>query len=536
MTTSAMPEDRPAIPSVPCGGWPALTPLVMLMILTALVYLPTGRFDFVDFDDQIYVTQNQQVLRGLSWDTFRWAWTTTHFGFYHPITWLSHLTDVTLFGPNPGAFHLVNALLHLINAALVWRLAWLMTGRWGTAVTVAAVWALHPLRVESVAWIAERKDVLSGFFALLSLISYVHWSRHGRWRDYVLVTLTLGLGLLTKPMLVTLPCVFVLLDRWPPGRQARRVWLEKLPWFAMAMALAAVTFFAKRHTGEAVGLDVLPLSVRLENVVWSYGRYLAMIAYPVGLTVPYPLERHPPVQIVASAMVLAAITGVCLWQRRCRPYLLVGWLWFMGMLFPVSGISQAGQQSHADRFTYLPMIGLLLALAALWRQDAGPWQTRRVSGVVACLVILALAAGSAMQVTHWRDNVTLFEHGLTVIPGNPLAHHQLGMTYAQREQWSPAAEHLLAVTGHLPNDAAVRKQTAEACMRARRWAEARQQLHWLAEHEPPSASVQMNLALVALRMNEPDAAVTHLNRAIAIDPQWREPRELLSKLEPASAR
>lgn len=504
--------------------------LWILIAVTLAIYLPTVWFGYIGLDDPVYVRDNPHVLAGLNTQTFVWAWTTTWFGFYHPLTWLSHLLDVTLFGNRPGAFHGINALIHLLNVLLCWRVCTRLTGDEKRSFWVALLWAVHPLRVESVAWIAERKDALCGLFSLSALWFYANWAQRRRWRDYVGVTVMLALALLSKPMAVTLPCVMLLLDVWPLKRLKTSAFLEKMPWLAMAITLAVVTLVAKLHTGETVNLHQASWGLRIATMLWGDGRYLGMIVWPVGLYVPYLLTVHPLWQTLTSSIVLLSVTAWCVMRRKDKPYLLMGWLWFIGMLLPVSGLLQTGQQSHADRFTYLPMIGLLIA-AVWWCSDRLP--NVRVGKVIAIAIVVVFTGLSTRQVQYWHNSVTLFEHVLEMSAENPMAHRQLGITYANRGDWPRSAKHLLATLKHLPDDASLRRHASEACMKAGRLPDAIEQLQWLAAHDPTAASPHMNLALVYLEQGDKPRAVAQLREAIRRNPQWKQPRELLGKLVPS---
>jgi tetratricopeptide (TPR) repeat protein len=408
---------------------------ILLAVITFIVYLPVGRYGFVDYDDSDYVKANDHVLGGLNWVTVKWAFTTAHASNWHPLTWLSHALDCQLFGQYIGGHHLVSVGFHIANSILLLFLLRSMTGAVWRSALVAALFALHPLRVESVAWISERKDVLSGFFFLLAVWAYVRYARE-RGREtgqrvafyYVLALGLFALGLMSKPMLVTLPMVLLLLDYWPLNRfQSGPLVLlvEKLPFFALCLASSIITFFAQKK-GGAVSTSIT-MQARWANAVVSYIRYLAKTFWPENLSVLYPHPGSWPAWKVmgAVALLLAIFAGVVLLARK-RPYLAVGWLWFFGTLVPVIGLVQVGVQSMADRYTYLPTIGLFVALVwGLYDLSRRPWWPRAMAaGAVFSVAVCTLL--TSLQVRYWRDSEALFRHAVEVTERNYLAYNNLG--------------------------------------------------------------------------------------------------------------
>jgi tetratricopeptide (TPR) repeat protein len=417
----------------------------LLIALTLALYWPVRTYDFVNFDDPDYVSANPMVQAGLTRDSIRWAFTQAHSSNWHPVTWMSHMLDCQFFGLNAGAHHLVNAGFHAVNAALVFVLLVHLTGaRWRSAV-VAALFAWHPLHVESVAWISERKDVLSAFFGLLCLLAYVRYVNESKGQSvkakaaYALALVFFALGLMSKPMLVTWPFVMLLLDYWPLRRFERstlnpqpltlpRLLLEKLPFFALAVASSVVTVIAQRGSGATVPLDALPLSARLAQMPASYVRYLGKTFWPENLAAFYPYtpaEWDAPLTL-AGVMVLVTVSTWAVVQLRRRPFLAVGWFWFLGTLVPVIGLVQVGRQSIADRYTYLPHIGLFLAV--VWFAAEGFERIRlprRVRGACVGAVLVLCVALTAGQIPQWRDTATLARHATRVTQGNYVAHAQL---------------------------------------------------------------------------------------------------------------
>lgn len=424
---------------------------LVLVLLTLLAYLPARHFGFLPFDDPEYVADNRIVQAGLTWAGLKWAFSSPHFQLWIPLTWLSHMLDCELFGLDPGAQHMVNVLLHSLNSALVF-LIWLrLTEAFWPSALVAALFAWHPLRVESVAWVAERKDVLCAFFWMLTLWA---WTRHckrqgpepgpgkaGLSRYYFFAFGFFLLGLMSKPMIVTLPFALLLLDYWPlrrgvvpGGRTWLKLFVEKWPFFLLSFLFCAVTVLASR--GNALTGTQYPLGLRLENAVVSYGRYLLKTFWPERLAILYPLPSHWPASNVAiAAIVLALLSGLAWWGRREHPHLLMGWLWFLGTLVPVIGLVQVGGQAMADRFSYLPSLGLFIAVvfeAGYWVNRLGPARLCFWAGLAAGLVLIAYLFGTERQLGYWKSNVSLFAQAVAVGPDNAVARVNLGLALEQQ--------------------------------------------------------------------------------------------------------
>lgn len=416
-------------------------PLILggaLALLTVLAFLPSLGNGYVILDDPLYVTTNHEVRQGITRDGAAWALTANVANNWHPLTVLSHMLDVEVFGLPPAGHHLTSLLLHLAGVLLLFEALRRMTGAVYRSALVAALFAVHPTRVESVAWISERKDVLSGLFFMLALLAYLGWVRRPSAGRYLLVALAMALGLAAKPMLVTLPCVLLLLDFWPLGRRGLgRLTLEKIPLFALSAASSLVTLHYQKTS--MAPLDVLPWDLRLANAAVSYVAYLGKAFLPRNLAALYPFPMEIPAWKTAGALLLLAIvTAFAIWRARKSPWLLVGWLWFLGTLVPVIGLVQVGRQAMADRYTYLPFIGLFLAvvwgLAELMELVERRGALRPVLGALAILAILGLAGMARAQTRHWRDSVTLFRHALAVTGDNPLARRGLAKALAAVRQ------------------------------------------------------------------------------------------------------
>lgn len=429
----------------------------VLALATIIVYQPLSKCQFINYDDPAYVTENLHVQGGLSWSGVRWAFTTLEASNWHPVTWISHMTDVHLFEMNPAAHHLSNLFFHILTAVVLFLLLHWMTGAVWKSALVAALFALHPQNVESVAWVAERKNILSTLFGLLTIWAYITYVRKPSIRNYLEVFIVFALGLMAKPMLVTLPCVLLLLDFWPlkriaasrvfsfryeigdrtlastdtpPLRSAGFLVLEKIPLVLASIASSLITLRAQ--TGAMT--PSLPFGAKIENAVASYAIYLYRTIWPINLAILYPYDRHlPSATITASAMLLIGLTGIAIWQVRLRPYLAVGWFWYLGTLAPVIGFVQVGAQANADRYVYVPLIGIFIAIAwALGElvEYVPRIQMAVIGAIAACLV--AFGAMTRVQVGYWQDSTTLFQHSLNVTHKNVIAHINLGAALEEK--------------------------------------------------------------------------------------------------------
>jgi tetratricopeptide (TPR) repeat protein len=402
--------------------------LIGLAILAA--YSRTFGYGFVSFDDGTYVYQNQMIKAGVTVQSLAWAFTSFYASNWHPLTWISYMMDSELFGLNAGEQHGVNVFLHLGSSILLFLTLERMTRqRWRCAL-VAGIFALHPLHVESVAWIAERKDVLSAFFQMLTLWLYVRYAENSKPVRYAWMAGAFALSLLSKPTAVTLPFVLMLLDVWPL-RRWRQLWeeiREKAPLFAMSAVASVLTLLAQQRTGAMVTLTRLPFADRLANAVAGYLRYIGKAFWPANLAVLYPIQKPSPLAVSAGALVLVTVTAAAALAFRRRPYVLVGWLWFLGMLVPVIGLVQVGFQSIADRYTYVPLVGLSIAL--IWTVSEAvdsKLRLRQAAATAAVIALTALTIGTYRQTQYWKDSITLFEHTIAVTNGNYVIHNNLGI-------------------------------------------------------------------------------------------------------------
>jgi Flp pilus assembly protein TadD len=514
-----------------------------LLIAAALALLAVAVFwqvlghPFVNLDDGDYVTTNPVVLGGLSKSGLVWAFSTMHSTNWHPLTWLSHMVDVELFGLNPRGHHLTSLLLHALNSSLLFLLLSRMTGANWPSAFVAAAFAVHPLRVESVAWIAERKDVLGGLFWILTMGAYVRYTERATLERYLCVVLLFALGLMAKPMLVTLPFALLLLDYWPLSRLPRGgilsgkfpdgsvqtsgpgVFVEKIPLFLLTVVSCVFTYTASRYGGALVGHGKIPFLVKATNALVSYVIYVRKTMWPSSLAVFYPHPNAiPPIWTIAGAAALVVVaTVVSIRYVKRLPYFAVGLFWFAGTLIPVIGLVQVGSQGMADRYTYIPSIGLFIAAAWGVRDLSAGWRQRE--GVLACLfgvVILALSAVTLRQLTYWNSNTALFTHAIEVTSGNFLAESSLGVALAAQGKTEEAIAHYRKAIAILPTFVDAHYNLAVDLARLGRTDEAISSYRKTLEYNPRHAFAHNNLGVLLAERGELDAAIAQYKEAIRI--------------------
>ncbi len=472
----------------------------LLAAAVAVAFLPALSAPFLHFDDDIYVFNERHVTTGLTAANWDWAWTKTHAANWHPLTTLSHMLDCQVFGLRAWGHHLTNLILHAVVAMLVFLVVKQMSGRFWTSAALAAVFAVHPLRVESVVWVAERKDLLCAVFFWATLAVYVAYARRPfSPLRYSLVVFCFALALLAKPMAVSLPLVLLVLDYWPLRRMQAGRWsallLEKLPLVVMSAALCVKTLVVQH---EAVQLNQsIPFSTRVLNAVLSYQGYLAKTFSPAGLSGHYPLPRQFSMPaVLAAATLLLAISILAITFHRSRPYLLAGWLWYLGMLVPVIGLVQVGRQAMADRYTYLPQIGLLLAIVftvadLLARRP----RLRGVASAFVAAIAAVLIVASWQQTRYWQDDITFIQRALDCNEDDSEMHSNMAAALIEKQDFVPALTH---------------------AQRA-------------AELDPDSASAHANLANILMALDRPDAALPQAQRSVELDPNHAEYRYMLGK-------
>lgn len=466
---SGRPPDNPHSPDKP-DKW-VLLGVVLLAVVTTAVYYPVVGHPFVNFDDPLYVVDNVHLKYGLSWETIKWGLTAYELANWHPLTWFSHALDWQIYGLSPGGHHATSVLIHVLNVVLLFWVLWKATGFAGRSLAVAALFALHPINVESIAWVSERKTVLSMTFFLLALGAYRWYARQPRAGRYCVVALLFALGLTAKPQVITFPFVLLLWDYWPlrrmfPGAQKApvretaaapptdfsRLLLEKLPLLVLAAISAAITVAAQRAGGA---LHSYPLTVRLENAIVSYAMYVRDALWPSPLVPLYPHPEGPLAawKVLAALICLGAVTALAAIRWGRQRYLLVGWLWFLGTLVPMIGLVQVGSQARADRYAYLSFIGLFIMVC--W--GVADWAERRHLPRIwlpaaSVLVLLALTVATYRQIGYWNDNVTLWSHTLQFTSSNYLAEDNLGGALTEAGQFDEAMKHYRAALAINPSD------------------------------------------------------------------------------------
>ena len=510
---------------------------LLLVAATLIVYAQTAHFSFVGFDDNLYVTENKQVQAGVTAGGIRWAFTSGYASNWHPATWLSHMVDYQLFALAPAGHHVTNVLLHIVNTLLLFAVFRRMTGTTWPSALAAALFALHPLHVESVAWVSERKDVLSTFFALLSIWAYFAYATDRGRKWLWLSAALLAAGLMVKPMLVTLPLVLLLLDYWPlsrmrSGKAALALVWEKIPLLAVCAASSVVTMLVQQAGGSVSQLEAAPLPARMANAAVSYVRYMHKTFWPTELGVLY---THPDApggipwafwQISAATALLATITLLIFFNRRRHPYALVGWLWFLGTLVPVIGLVQVGRQAMADRYSYLPLIGFFMVIAwgAAELVKIKALQSSAARCTVAGAMIAALAGCmmlSGIQTGYWRNSTALFDHALEISPTNPIIHNNYGVALCVEDQVEPGMDHFgkaLAVDptfylahynlGNAHRTLGNPQRAVRAYRRALRFKR--------------DANTHLNLAVTLAEIDKLDEAIDEYNQALALKPNWAQ--------------
>jgi tetratricopeptide (TPR) repeat protein len=519
---------------------PRLTAL-LLALTTLVVFLPAGGFRFVNFDDTDYITENPVVKHGLTPAGVAWAFTGYHVSNWHPVTWLSHMADCSLFGLNAGAHHFVNVLFHAANAALLFVLLWRLTQRLWPSALVAALFAWHPLHVESVAWISERKDVLSTFFALLAMLSYAKYAQENCRRSFWFALIFFALGLMSKPMLVTLPFVLLLLDYWPLGRlrdaecgmrNFQRLVVEKIPFLALAAVSCVLTFLAQRSGESVVALDSVSLGYRLENAPLAAAGYVQKIFWPAGLCAIYPLpDKIPALPVALSVAVLLLISAAAWRWRGSRPYFITGWLWFLGTLVPVIGLVQVGGQAMADRYTYLPAIGFFIALVFLGNDFAGRLQMPKIIRFgFAGLVSLACILATENQLQFWRDSETLFRRAIAVTENNDIALINLGVALDVQGRFDEA----LAVYHQAERSGSrhfeVHNNLGNVLGLLGRHAEALAEYREAIRHRPDNPKFHNGAGTELAALGRWDEALAEFSEAAALNPNYAAPHVEAAKV------
>jgi protein O-mannosyl-transferase len=505
---------------------------VALIAVNIAVYAPVAHHEFVTWDDPQYLLDNPHVSGGLAGPGISWAWTSGYASNWHPLTWWSHMLDVQMYGMSAGPHHVTNLLLHIANTLLLFGLFHAMTGRLGPSAFVAALFAAHPLHVESVAWVSERKDVLSTLFWMLTVWAYLWYLRSRRLGRYCVMAALFVLGLMAKPMLVTLPFVLLLLDVWPLGRltfgtkRSRAVELvrEKLPLIALAAASSIITFVVQRRGGAVAASEALPLGERTANALVSYMRYIGKMLWPARLAAVYPFSRPiPEWWMLGSLLGFLGMSIVAIRAARRYPYVAVGWLWYVGTLVPVIGVIQVGSQAMADRYTYIPLVGLFIIVAWGGPDLCARWTHRRqVLPIAAGLAVAACILVAREQVEYWQNSLALWGHAVDVTDANFIAQNGLGEALAAQGKVDEAIAHFSEAVRLSPDFPAAQNNLGVELKRQRHLSEAIAHYSQALRIKPDFAEAHNNLANALDEEGRTNEAITHYTEALRIKPDYAE--------------
>lgn len=539
MTILALPQAGVAATARnPRGPTPKGTyaGVILLLAMILAVFQPLASSQFINFDDNVYILENPQVRSGLSAANVSWAFKAFHAGTWQPLTWISYMLDAELYGLNPGGFHRTNLLLHFCNAAILFAAMKCLTGALWPSWVVAALFAVHPLHVESAAWVAERKGLLSAFFGMSALLAYAWHRRAPRWSRYGVMSAMYVFSLLSKPMLITLPFVLLLIDYWPLGRlrpslpiaagsAPARIWpalgtllWEKVPLFILAAAATAVTWLAQGRGLASVA--ALPPEVRISNALFSYVAYLAQAVVPIRLAVfyPHPGAGLPMWEVAGAGLLLLTITATVVWHSRTRGYLLTGWFWYLGTLVPVIGLVQTGMHARADRFTYIPLTGLsIIVVWGIVELTSSLRLRRPLLAVAAALALCLFSAVAWRQTTYWRDSRTLFSHALRVTEANFVAHNHLGMVFHGEGAIPRAIDEYSRSVGITDKYPYAQYNLGAALYQQQKYDEALVHLRRASELAPNDADTQNHLGVVLNNLGRHEEALVSFREAVRLN-------------------
>jgi tetratricopeptide (TPR) repeat protein len=531
------------------AAWRLPLALLLIVLVTAVVWWPLLTNGFIDFDDDLYVTANAVVQQGLSLTGISWAFTTFHAANWHPLTWLSHMLDVTLFGMNPAGHHAMSLVIHTANALLLCTLLYRLTGFLGRSLCVALLFALHPLHVESVAWVAERKDLLATLFFLLTIHAYCRYVDKPSLRRYLPMAALFALGLMAKQMVVTLPLLLLLLDLWPldrlrPRESAAspgsvgigRLVVEKLPLLVLAAAAAVMILRSHAAAGALFRVDQGSLLVHSGNALLSYVKYIFLMFWPKDLALFYPFEAAAvtPVKVAAAGLLLVLVTAAAVFQRRRRPYLLCGWLWYLVTLLPVIGFFRVGGQALADRYTYIPLIGLFLMTGWGGAELAGKWRHGvKVATGGAVVVVTILSLLTVVQLRYWQNSYDLYAHALAVVERNWLAHNNMGILLSQHNRNGEALLHFQESVRLNPRGIEGLRNLGNSLQMAGRNAEAIEAFHQAVRLYPRDPESHFRLGYAYLLAGNSDYALQEYNQLLRLNssyaPALRESIRVIGK-------
>jgi Flp pilus assembly protein TadD len=527
---------------------------LFLILAIVMIYGQVGSFGFVDWDDGSYVTKNLYVQKGLSEEGFIYAFSTSHGGSWHPVTWLSHMLDSELYGLNPAGHHYTNIIFHIANSLFLFFILFRMTGALWRSAFVAALFAVHPLHVESVAWVSERKDVLSTFFGLLMIGSYYRYTKTPDLKNYLLVIIFLSMGLMSKSMLVSFPFVLLLVDFWPlkriqlknnsglrledPARYGFKgiyqLVVEKIPLFVIAFIICVLTFFIQRSDGVMASLEVLPLKTRISNAIISYVSYIFKAIWPHNLSYyyPYSIGTFPAWYIYGAAFLILSVLLWSIYLSKQYPYVIVGLFWYFVTLVPVIGLVQVSDQAMADRYTYIPLIGLFIVIAWGVPDILKEWNYRKIFLCVSAVIILSsLTISSFVQTKHWKNSIALFENAVKINENNSHALSNLITALIKNGKYDNAFFYLSRAVKRDPQKTYLRMNLATVLFLQAKPDEAISQYRKILQTETKNADVYYNLAYVLSTKGKFDEAVSLYNEALRIDPKYAKAHYYLGDIK-----
>ena len=488
------------------------------------VYRPVYNYEFVKYDDDTYVTDNTNIQSGLNWKSAYWAFTAGYESNWHPVTWLSHALDYQLFGSWAGGHHLTNVLFHILNAIILFYVLMRMTGAIWPSAFVAAIFALHPLHVESVAWVAERKDVLSTFFWLLTMWAYIRYVENPRLWRYLTTFVLFVLGLMSKPMLVTVPFVLLLLDFWPLGRKISwRLLTEKIPFFICSFVSCVVTFIVQRSSGTMADIESFGLTIRINNAIVSYIMYIIKMFWPSRLAVLYPYASNGPsaAKVVISGLVLLLISIYFIFLARRNRFLAVGWLWYLGTLVPVIGLVQVGLQAMADRYTYMTLTGLLIIIAWSVKEFVPKWRHRNlILTFLAVVVLAALVLTSSRQLRYWKNSLVLFKHALQVTENNYIIRNNYATCLGEIGRLDEAIEQFNELLKFKPDFSEAQNNLGYALLLTGNTQQAIEHFRLAIKYRPASPEAYFNLAAAMKKQGRLEEAISCYKQALEIKPDY----------------
>jgi tetratricopeptide (TPR) repeat protein len=497
-----------------------------IVTATLVAYEPIRHNSFIDYDDNTYITENPNVMGGITRDSVIWAFTKPYASNWHPLTWLSHMLDCEIYGLNPRGHHVTNVLIHAASSVLLFWALRKMTGATRPSAFVAAVFALHPVHVESVAWATERKDVLSGLSWMLTMLAYAHYAERPNFKRYMLVVSAFVMGLMSKPVMVTLPFVLLLLDWWPLERLARKATLrhlavEKVPLFVLSAISCVITVIAQQHGKAVATLEKIPLGDRIANMFASYTGYIGETLWPSRLAVFYPhhYASISNIAIITSAVILVLITAISIYTGLRRKYIAVGWLWYVGTLVPMIGLVQTGAQAMADRYMYIPMVGLLIIVA--WAVKDLAANRPRLRIIAAALAVAALSASfilTRIQVRYWENDLTLFGHTLKATENNAVAENNYGCALSKANRHDEAVLHLNNALRIIPTYATARHNLGKVLAKQGKLDEAIACFNEFLRQNGDSAEIHYRLAVLSGMQGKYDEAIKHLGRTVELAP------------------